>query len=182
MFGRWHTREQWSVNLPLAAAGAVVAALSETSVLPELTILGAKPDLVLVMAIMAAMFIGTEEALMWAFLGGLMLDLLVPERPAGATVFSVLVVTGIALVAARVAGNTRRIVAVLLTFALTFVYQGLTLAVLSATTGVAASSISLSIFGVTAVLNTTLAIVTSGVMRWYLLRFAPPERAEWLGA
>ena len=160
-----------------------MAALLESSVLPELTIAGAKPDVVLVMAIVAAMLVGSDEGLVWAFLGGLMLDLILSsERPVGAATFALLVTTGIAIAAARVAGHNRRLVAVLLAFALTFVYQGLTLIVLSATTGLATSAASPQLFAITALLNLALAFVVATLVRWYLIRYAPAERAEWLGA
>lgn len=170
------------MSLPLAAVGAVLAALLESSVLPELTIVGAKPDAVFVMAVVAAMLVGVEEGLVWAFLGGLMLDLILPERPVGVTTFSLLVVTGIAVVAARLAGQNRRLGAVLLTFVLSFVYEALTIGLLSATTGVHPASISMTVIGLTAVINTILAFIVATLVRWYLIRYAPAERADWLGA
>ena len=85
------------MTLPLAAVGALVAALLETSVLPELQIGGTKPDLVLVLAIVATMIMGVEDGLVWAFLGGLMLDVLVPGRPLVATTFVLLLVVGLAI-------------------------------------------------------------------------------------
>jgi rod shape-determining protein MreD len=170
------------VSLPLAAVGAVLAALLESSVLPELTIAGAKPDLVLVMAVVAAMLVGVEEGLVWAFLGGLMLDLILPERPVGVTILSLLVVTGIAVAAARVAGQNRRLTAVVLTFVLSFVYQAMTIGLLSATTGVRASAVSMTVIAVTAIVNTVLAFIVATLVRWYLIRYAPAERADWLGA
>lgn len=171
------------MSLPLAAVGAVMAALLEASVLPELTLAGAKPDLVLVMAIVAAMLVGLEEGLVWAFLGGLMLDLILSsERPVGAATFSLMVAVGVAIAAARIAGHNRRLVAVLLAFALTFLYQGLSLVILSGTTGLVASPASLQSVGIVALLNALLAFVVAGIVRWYLIRYAPAERTEWLGA
>lgn len=181
--GRWQrTAEAQAVSLPLAAAGAVVAALLETSALPGLAIASAKPDLVLVMAIVSAMFAGVGQALVWASLGGLLIDLLVPERPAGGTMLSLLLVTGVALAVARLAGNARWLVTVLLAVVLTLVYQALTVAILFATTGGAAASVSPQTIGVTAALNAILALAAAAVVRWYRVRFPGSDRAEWLGA
>jgi rod shape-determining protein MreD len=171
------------VSLPLAAVGAVLAALLEASVLPELTVAGAKPDLVLVMAIVAALMVGVEEGLVWAFVGGLMLDLILPDRPLGATILSLLVVTGLAIAATRVAGQNRRLVAVLLVATLTSVYHAVMIGVLAATTGVDPSAVAVSIFIVAAVLNTVLAFVLATIVRWLLLRFSAADtRADWLSA
>ena len=169
------------MSLALAAVGAVLAALLESSVLPELTIAGAKPDVVLVMAIVASLMIGVGEGLVWAFLGGLMLDLILPDRPLGATILSLLIVTGIAIAATRMAGHNRRLVAVLLVAVLTSVYHALTLVILAATSGLDPGAVSMGVFVVAAVLNTALAFVLATVVRWFLLRFSPSEtRADWL--
>jgi rod shape-determining protein MreD len=171
------------VSLPLAAVGAVLAALLEASVLSELTVAGAKFDLVLVMAIVAALMVGVEEGLVWAFLGGLMLDLILPDRPLGATVLSLLVVTGLAIAATRVAGQNRRLVAVLLVASLTSIYHAVTIGVLAATSGLDASKVSMGTFVVAAVLNTVLAFVLATIVRSLLLRFSPSDsRADWLSA
>lgn len=170
------------MSLPLAAVGAVLAALLESSVLPELTIAGAKPDVVLVMAVVAAMLVGVEEGLAWAFLGGLMLDLILPERPLGATTVALLVVIGITIAAVRVAGQSRRLAAVLLVLVLTFVYHALVVVILSATTGLSVTATSVPVIVLSAALNTVLAFIVASLVRWYLMRYAPVERADWMGA
>ena len=71
------------MSIPLAAVGAVVVALLEVSVFPELTIAGVKPDLIFIFSVTATMMIGIEVGLTWAFVGGLLLDLLTPGRQLG---------------------------------------------------------------------------------------------------
>jgi len=91
------------MSLPLAAAGAIALALLELSVSPYLRIAGLKPDLVLISVIAVASVFGLERAIGWAFVGGLMLDLLSagPYRPLGATPFTLLVIAGLAAATSR---------------------------------------------------------------------------------
>ena len=87
------------MSLLVAAVGAVLASLLETSVLPELHL---PIDLVLVFAVTSAMMLSIEEGLTWAFLGGITLDLLVAgTRPLGLTALCLLLTVGGAIVIAR---------------------------------------------------------------------------------
>ena len=58
-------------------------------------------------AIAGAMVLGFEEGMVWAFVGGLMLDMLLPERPIGSTTLALLIVSGLALLIARVTDPPR---------------------------------------------------------------------------
>lgn len=107
------------MTIPFAALTALLAALLETTVLPELRIAGAAPDLVLVVAVTATLVLGIEDGLIAAFLGGLLTDMLIPERPLGAGTLALLLVVGISAVLARVAGPSRRWLAVMLAVVLT---------------------------------------------------------------
>jgi rod shape-determining protein MreD len=97
------------MSLPLAAAGAITLALIELSVVPYLVPPDLTPDLVLVAVIPIAAFFGLERALAWAFVGGLMLDLLSagPYRPLGATAFTLLILAGLTAAAARLVPGGR---------------------------------------------------------------------------
>ncbi|MBA3435193.1 MAG: rod shape-determining protein MreD, partial [Chloroflexi bacterium] len=76
--------------MPIVAFGALLAALLETSVLSELSIAGAKPDLVFAVAIVVAMAISFEGSLVWVLVGGLLVDALT-GRPLGATALALLI-------------------------------------------------------------------------------------------
>src|SRR5947207_12387014 len=89
------------MSLTLAAVGAVVAALFDTTIAPYLQIGGVQPDIVLVMAVIWTVIVGFESGLVWAFLGGLLIDLLAP-RPLGSTAFALLLSVGAAAVYARI--------------------------------------------------------------------------------
>jgi len=74
--------------LPLLLA----AALLQTTALPALKILGVKPELMLLMVLAWSLLRGVEEGLVWAFLGGLLLDIF-SGGPLGASTLALLVVS-----------------------------------------------------------------------------------------
>jgi rod shape-determining protein MreD len=88
------------LSLVLAAVGATVAALIQSTVLPFAAEGGGGLDLVLVIAVVWTMALGLEGGLVWAFLGGLVIDVLL-MRPLGLTAFIDLLAVGAAWVVAR---------------------------------------------------------------------------------
>lgn len=88
------------MSLVLAAVGATVAALVQATVLPFAAEGGGGLDLVLVIAVVWTMALGLEGGLVWAFLGGLLIDVLL-MRPLGLTAFIDLLAVGAAWVVAR---------------------------------------------------------------------------------
>ncbi len=89
------------MSLVLAAVGAAVAALIQSTVLPFGAAGAGGLDLVLVIAIVWTMALGLEGGLVWAFLGGLVIDVLL-MRPLGLTAFIDLLAVGAAWVIGRV--------------------------------------------------------------------------------
>lgn len=89
------------MSLVLAAVGAAVAALIQSTVLPFAAGGGGGLDLVLVIAVVWTMALGLEGGLVWAFLGGLVIDVLL-MRPLGLTAFIDLLAIGAAWVIGRV--------------------------------------------------------------------------------
>jgi rod shape-determining protein MreD len=166
------------MSILLAAVGAVVAALLETSVLPELTIAGAKPDLLFILAVAATMMIGVENGLTWAFVGGLMLDLLTPGRQLGATSLTLLLVVGATVAAMRFLPQRHVSVTVASVFVLGWAYQVLNIAILGLTAGTAATP-SLAAIAPVVALSTLLAVPVAAAMRLSWLRFGAHDRMEW---
>ena len=89
------------MSLVLAAVGAAVAALVQATILPFAAPGGGGLDLVLVIAVVWTMALGLEGGLVWAFLGGLVIDVLL-MRPLGLTAFIDLLAVGAAWVIGRV--------------------------------------------------------------------------------
>ena len=110
------------MTLLLAAVGATMTALVELTVGPYLRFGTAQPHLVLVLGIVVTVAIGLEAGLVWAFVGGLVLDVLT-QRPLGSTAFALLLCMGATAVLARLLVRVRPIVPVLATLLLSLFYS-----------------------------------------------------------
>ncbi|MGH2467115.1 MAG: rod shape-determining protein MreD [Candidatus Limnocylindrales bacterium] len=166
------------MSIPFAAVGAVLAALIETSVLPELAIAGVRPDLVFVLAIVVTMTIGIEDGLTWAFLGGIMLDLLVPGRRLGITALILLVLAGVAIAIGRLLPGRRVPVVGAAVLVLSVCYQVLVIESLAATTGTTAP-LAMGTIGPTAAFDLVVGLAAAASGRWLWERFGAHERIEW---
>ncbi len=105
------------MTLTLAVVGAVAAALLQSTVMPFLEIGGARPDLVLLYAVIVTIVIGIDHGIAAAFFGGLAIDVLAP-RPLGSTAFVLLVIVGGAAVIGRVLLHARAVSTVIAAFLL----------------------------------------------------------------
>ena len=110
------------MTLLLAAVGAVVTALLELTVGPYLRIGDAQPHLVLVLGVVVTIAVGLESGLVWAFVGGLALDVLA-DRPLGSSAFALLLCVGGASVLARSFARLRPIVPIAAVFILSIAYS-----------------------------------------------------------
>jgi rod shape-determining protein MreD len=110
------------MTMLLAAVGATVTALLELTVGPYMRIGTAQPHLVLVFGIVVTVAIGLEAGLVWAFVGGLVLDVLA-QRPLGSTAFALLLCVGATAVMARFFVHLRPIVPILATLVLSLLYS-----------------------------------------------------------
>ena len=110
------------MTLLLAAVGATVTALLELTAGQYLRIGTAQPHLVLVFGIVVTVAIGLEAGLVWAFVGGLVLDVLA-QRPLGSTAFALLLCMGATAVIARTLVRLRPIVPILATLLLSLAYS-----------------------------------------------------------
>jgi rod shape-determining protein MreD len=64
------------INIYAAILLLGTTAIIQTTAMPHLTILGVKPDLMLLMVISWSLLRGSKEGMIWALLGGIGLDLL----------------------------------------------------------------------------------------------------------
>jgi rod shape-determining protein MreD len=110
------------MTLLLAAVGAVATALLELTVGPYLRIGDAQPHLVLVLGVIVTIAVGLEAGLVWAFVGGLALDVLAP-RPLGSSAFALLLCVGGASILARSFARLRPIVPIGAVFILSLGYS-----------------------------------------------------------
>ncbi len=110
------------MTLLLAAVGATVAALLELTAGPYLRIETAEPHLVLVFGIIVTVAVGFEAGLVWAFVGGLVLDVLI-QRPLGSTAFALLLCVGATAGLGQLLPRLRPIVPILATILLSLAYS-----------------------------------------------------------
>ncbi|MEP7378208.1 MAG: rod shape-determining protein MreD [Chloroflexota bacterium] len=166
------------MTIPFAAFFTLLAALIEATVLPELPIAGATADLVLVCAVCATIVLGVEDGLAAAFLGGMLIDLLIPDRPLGAATLALLLVLGLAIVVARIGGPSRRWLSVAMVVVLTPLLHGLMAVTLVAAEGVP-FAFSLESVLVAAFMNGIIAIPVAALFTAIERRFGTPERVDW---
>lgn len=110
------------MTLLLAAVGATVMALLELTVGPYLRVGTAEPHLVLVFGIIVTAAVGLEAGLVWAFVGGLVLDVLV-QRPLGSTAFALLLSMGVTDALGHVLQHLRPLVPIFATILLSLAYS-----------------------------------------------------------
>lgn len=110
------------MTLLLAAVGATLMALVELTVGPYLRVETAQPHLVLVVGIVVTVAVGLEAGLVWAFVGGLALDVMA-QRPLGSTSFALLLCVGATSVLARFLVRLRPVVPILATLLLSLAYS-----------------------------------------------------------
>ena len=108
--------------LLLAAIGATVAAIFESTVGPYLKIGETQPHLVFVLAIVVTVVAGIDRGFVWAFTGGLVLDALT-QRPLASTAFALLIAVAGAAVVGRALRRLRPLVPIIATFLLSLVYS-----------------------------------------------------------
>jgi len=119
------------MTLLLAAVGATVTALLELTVGPYLRIGTAEPHLVLVLAIVVTVATGLEAGLVWAFVGGLAIDV-IAQRPLGSTSFALLLCVGATEAVAHVFVRIRPVVPIIATLFLSMAYSMIHLVALNA--------------------------------------------------
>ncbi len=166
------------MTLPFAALIALIAAILESSVLAELPLAGATADLVLVCATVATLVLGVEDGLVLAFIGGLLIDMLIPSRPLGAATLALLLTLGIAFFVARAVGPGRRLVSIGVVLILTAVFHVL-FALIMVPTAEAPFAIDPTVILVAAVLNALLAIPVAALFGSIERRFGQTERVDW---
>ena len=166
------------MTLPFAALAALLAAIIETSVLAELPLAGATADLVLVCASVATLVLGVEDGLVLGFVGGLLIDMVIPARPLGAATLAMLLTLGVAFLVARAVGPGRRVVAVGLVLILTAVFHAL-FAVIMVLAANATLSLDPTVVLVAAVMNALIAIPVAALFTAIERRFGPAERSDW---
>jgi rod shape-determining protein MreD len=166
------------MQLVIAAALAVVAALAEFTIVPYLKIGDAVLHPVLVFGVVWAIAGGLEAGLAWAFVGGIALDVL-GQRPLGSSAFAMLMAVGIGSVIGGLLGRLRIIAPVAANVIASPVYSML---VLVTTAALASAALSPGAFGSvvpSAVYDTVLAAIAGPLAVAIVMRRQVQDRVDW---
>jgi rod shape-determining protein MreD len=166
------------MTLLLAAVGATVAALFELTVTTYLRVGGVQPHLVLVLGIIITIAVGLDAGLVWAFVGGLALDVLA-QRPLGSTAFALLLCVGGASVFGRLFSRVRPLAPIIATFFLSIVYSMVLFALFSALRIPLPVADPLSVVVPPAVYDTILAALLGPLAVSIHDRRVQVERVDW---
>jgi rod shape-determining protein MreD len=166
------------MSLLLAAVGAVVTALIELTVAPYLRIGSAQPHPVLVLAVVVTIAVGLEAGLIWAFVGGLALDVLA-LRPLGSSAFALLICVGGASLLARSLPHLRPIVPIVAVFLSSLGYSMILLATYGALGAPVPSADPLAMVLPGAVYDAVLGAVVGPLTVAVHDRRMEQERVDW---
>jgi rod shape-determining protein MreD len=166
------------MSLTIAAVGAVAAALFDTSIAPYLRIGGAQPDLVLVFAVIWTVVVGFEGGVIWAFVGGLLIDLLAP-RPLGSTAFALLLTVGVAALLGRIMVRGRYARPIIAVFLCSLMYSTLYLLLTRALKGPVPLDDGIAAIVPTATLDAIFALLIAPIFVRLHERSAERERVDW---
>ena len=167
-------------NPYLAVPLLLSVALLQSTVLPALTIVGVKPELMLLTVLSWSLLRGVEEGLVWAFLGGMMLDLF-SGGPLGASTLALLVVSFLFGLAQGSVRRTSLLLPMGAALAGTLLFQGLLLLVVQLTRGAVSWADSLiHVMLPSLAVNTLLMPVMFQALAW-LDRRTGREEIGWGG-
>lgn len=167
------------MRVALAIVVPLAAALLQGSVVPFVVIAGARPNVVVLAAACWAVVAGPREAIWWAFLGGLAMDLL-SGGPVGALALaSLLPIAAIGLT--ETPGRPRSVATAVVLVGIASAVAGLLYAIVLAIAGVqlpeAPALIGATLAG--AIYNAVLAIATYPLLR--MLRRGTEKQASFSG-
>jgi rod shape-determining protein MreD len=145
---------------------------------PVLEVGGVKPNLVLVAVVLVTTSFGFEMGIAWAFIAGLVANVLIPE-PLGSLPLALLVVAVIVGAGARVLGRLVWIYPVLAAFVGSVVGDLVSLAALSFVAGSVRMTVPLQLIVPAAVLNAALTGLLLVPMRALVQRIGPEHRPAW---
>lgn len=166
------------MQLTIAAALAVVAALAEFTIAPYLQIGNAALQPVLVFGAIWTVVGGLEAGLVWAFVGGLALDVL-SQRPLGSSAFSLLIAMGAAALVGSAFKRIRLVSPVVATLIASLVYSVILLVVTSLLNGSSVPDGAFSSVIPTAIYDTVLAAAVGPLAMTIVMRRRETERADW---
>ena len=166
------------MQLTIAAALAVVAALAEFTIVPYIKVGDAALQPVLVFGAIWTVVGGLEAGLVWAFVGGLALDVL-SQRPLGSSAFSLLIAMATAFLIGTALKRVRIIAPIVATAAASLVYSMLLLLVTSLLNGAAIPDGAANMVVPSAIYGTIVAAIVGPLAVAAVARRRDTERVDW---
>jgi len=156
-----------SISFPLL----FLAVVAQSSLVPQVRVLGGGPDLVLLLVLTWASDAELDEALVWAFVGGIMQDLL-SAAPTGASTLGMIPTVALVYLLRRQVYRVGPFLMLLVLFGGTFVKEAL-LWLVMALAGYGGDPLNLVPYVVlpTAVYNVAAGIPAYVIIRWIQRRF-----------
>ncbi len=162
----------------LAAIGATLAALLELSLVPYLRIGDAHPHPVLVFGVIWTIATRLEIGLVWALVGGVMLDSLA-SRPFGTSVFAMVIAVGVAAVIARSFIRIRPLAPVIAVPIVSLLYSLVLLALLAAIRPPVIVVDPIAALMPGAAYDAVLGLIFGPLLLSIRDRYRPEERVDW---
>ena len=161
----------------LAAIGATAAALIELSLDSYLRIGDAHPHPVLVFGVIWTIAAGLEAGLVWAVVGGVILDSLA-SRPLGVSAFALVISLGIAVLIARSFIRIRPLAPVIAVPIVSLVYSMILLGLLAAIRHVTVAD-PVAVFMPGAAYDAVLGLLFGPLILSIRDRYRTDERVDW---
>jgi rod shape-determining protein MreD len=166
------------MSLFVAAIGATVTAIFELTVGPYLRVGNAQPHPVFIFAIIWTVAVGLESGLVWAFVGGIALDVLA-QRPLGVSSFALIIGVGITAAITRPFIRIRPLVVAPVVALLSLVYSMTLYVLLGALGSSVASSDPVGVLAPGVVYDAVLAVLVGPLAVAIHDRHTAEERADW---
>ncbi|MDP9269483.1 MAG: rod shape-determining protein MreD [Chloroflexota bacterium] len=157
---------------------AIVAGIVHAGLAPALIIGGVKPNLVLVAVVLMTTTFGFEAGIAWAFVAGVVANLLIPE-PLGSIPLGLLAVAVIVAAGARVLGRAVWVYPIAAAFVGSIVADLVSIAALSLVDKSFNTTVPLELLFPAAVLNAAITGVLLIPARMLLQRYGPEEKPAW---
>lgn len=156
----------------------VVVALLQATVIPHLTVLGVFPDLPVIVVVCWGLLAGAREGLIWGFIAGVAVDLLA-GAPFGAATLALSLVGFLSGMSGPIAVRARFILAMLVVFLATIVYDLLFMLIVQISGQAVAWLENLARIAIpSAALNAMLTPIILGALHLLRNRFGR-EEMEW---
>ncbi|TME35267.1 MAG: rod shape-determining protein MreD [Chloroflexi bacterium] len=158
---------------------AILVGIVHAGLAPAVQIGGVMPNLVLVAVVLVTTSFGFSVGITWAFLSGLVANLLIPE-PLGSIPLALLLVAALVSGGDRVLGRLVWAYPILAAFAGSIVADLVSLAALSLVgNGSLGTTVPLQLILSAAVLNAAITGLLLVPMRLVILRYRPEEKPAW---